>query len=241
MYESTDSRLLTVVSRHEEPCPYLPGEIARMPLISVSGQLAPGELDQWLDRGYRRCGSYLYRTDCPRCRACQPLRIDVNRFAPRSTQRRVLRRGDCGTTFTIGPPCVDRQRVELFNLHRRVRRLDRNEGDVDQDDYVAFLVDSCCQTWELACHVENRLAAVAIFDRGDVSLSAVYCYYDPGWRGLSLGTYCILKQIELSRRWSLRFVYLGLYIARSPHMSYKARFRPHERLIDGHWRSFGLE
>ena len=36
-----------------------------------------------------------------------------------------------------------------------------------------------------------------------------------------------------------RHLYLGLYIADNVHMSYKSRFQPNERLIDGRWVRFG--
>ncbi|HYJ08439.1 MAG TPA: arginyltransferase, partial [Polyangiaceae bacterium] len=77
-----------------------------------------------------------------------------------------------------------------------------------------------------------------IVDRSSEALSAVYCYYDPAHERLGLGTYSILKQLELCRMWGLRYLYLGLYIAESVHMRYKARFQPHERLLDGRWVEF---
>ena len=87
--------------------------------------------------------------------------------------------------------------------------------------------------------LDQRLVAVAIVDRGATSLSAVYTFFDPDLERLSLGTYSILKQIDLCRRWKLPYLYLGLYIAKCPTMVYKARFVPHERLLDGAWRSVG--
>jgi len=66
----------------------------------------------------------------------------------------------------------------------------------------------------------------------------VYCIWDPIYEPLSLGTYSILKQIELSRKMGIRYLYLGLYIADNPHMNYKAAFKPHERLIAGRWQRF---
>ena len=86
--------------------------------------------------------------------------------------------------------------------------------------------------------MDGELAAVAIIDRGERSLSAVYTYWDPRHSALSLGTYSILTQIELARRAGLDWVYLGLAIAANHSMAYKLRFLPHERRIDGAWRRF---
>ena len=58
---------------------------------------------------------------------------------------------------------------------------------------------------------------------------------------LSLGTYSILKQLELAKRWGMRHLYLGLYIEANEHMAYKARFLPHDRLVRGEWRKFERE
>jgi arginine-tRNA-protein transferase len=39
----------------------------------------------------------------------------------------------------------------------------------------------------------------------------------------------------------LRYLYLGLYVADCRHLAYKARFLPHERLVNGEWRRFDRE
>jgi len=79
--------------------------------------------------------------------------------------------------------------------------------------------------------------AVAICDRGKLALSAVYCYYDVAFSRLSPGVFSILTQIQLCRDWHMRYVYLGYYVAGSPHMSYKAQYQPHERIVSGRWRA----
>jgi arginine-tRNA-protein transferase len=80
--------------------------------------------------------------------------------------------------------------------------------------------------------------AVAICDAGAASLSAVYCYYDPQFRGVSLGTYSVLRQVALCRQTGRRHLYLGFFIGQSPHMSYKAQFHPHQRRVGGVWLDF---
>jgi leucyl-tRNA---protein transferase len=79
---------------------------------------------------------------------------------------------------------------------------------------------------------------VAIVDAGRTSLSAVYCCYDPEFSGVSVGTYSILREVQLCRETGRRYLYLGFFIAQSPHMSYKGRFHPHQRRIAGQWREF---
>ena len=95
---------------------------------------------------------------------------------------------------------------------------------------------SCVEGFELRYLVAGRLAGVAITDRGARSLSAVYTFWDPAHAALSLGTFSILTQIALARRWGLDWLYLGLAIRDNHSMAYKLAFMPHERRIGGTWQ-----
>jgi arginine-tRNA-protein transferase len=227
-----------VVLDELHPCSYLPGRVARLPYRHPVRELSPEEFDERLAGGDRRSGLLLYRPQCPGCQACEPIRLDMQTFRPNATQRRQQRRGDALLEVRIGEPTVDGQRVALFNRHRRLRKLDRDNDPIDRASYAEFLVHSCCRTLELSYWHSGRLVGVAIADAGASSLSAVYCFFDPDFRGVSLGTYSVLRQVELCRQTGRRYLYLGFYIALSPHMSYKANFHPHQRRIGGQWRDF---
>jgi arginine-tRNA-protein transferase len=228
-----------VVFDSAHACSYLPGRTARLPYRHPMSMLTPEQFDQRLAEGDRRSGVFLYRTQCPACRACQPIRLDVERFRPDATQRRMQRRGDALLHVEIGEPVVDERRVRLFNLHRDGRGLASGDSPLDQQSYTEFLTDTCCQTLEFSFWHDGRLVASAIADAGQEALSAVYCFYDPSFKLLSLGTYSVLREVEFCRATGRQYLYLGFFIAESPHMSYKARFRPHQRLMDGQWREFG--
>jgi len=221
------------------PCSYLPERTAVLPLRFQRAQVTPEEFDACLAAGDRRTGRLLYRTACPGCQACEPIRLDLTTFRPNQTQRRERRKGERLLDVKMGPPVVDEKRVALFNLHQRERRLKDSEEDaIDAESYRQFLTSSCCQTLELAFYFQDELLGVAISDCGRNSVSAVYCFFNPHFRGVSIGTYSVLQQVEFCRRTERRYLYLGFYIAESPHMSYKAKFHPHQRLIGGEWREF---
>lgn len=138
-----------------------------------------------------------------------------------------------------GLPEVSPERLALYEKHKRGRKLHvAGEPPIDAMSYQRFLVDTCARSFEMRYLLDGELVGVAIVDRGATSLSAVYCYFDPDYPELSIGTYSILKQLALCQAGGLRHLYLGLYIADCSVMAYKARFLPHERLVDGEWRRF---
>jgi len=237
----TDGLVEVLIHDSCEVCPYLPQQTARMPLRLPSTMLTARQVDLRMAQGDRRSGPFLYRTECPSCQACEPIRIEVDQFEFSRSQRRVFRRGERELNIEVGEPIVDNQRVVMFNKHRDARGLVGRDGEIDEFGYESFLVQSCCESFEIRYRLEEKLIAVAICDRGNESVSAVYCHYNPDYRHFSLGTYSVLKEIQLCQEWGIQFLYLGLFIAESPHMSYKSSFLPHQRLIDGKWKTFSKQ
>ena len=225
---------------YDEPgeCSYLADQTWRLPLRLPVRTLSRAEFGQRLNEGDRRQGRLLYRTACPACNACEPIRLDVDNLQPSKTQRRIQRRGDAVVDVTFGPVGVSPERVQLYNLHKHGRGLATGESKASMESYRSFLGESCCESFEMRYRVDGDLLGIAIVDRAEDALSAVYFYWNPAYRHLSPGVYSILKQVELCRRLGLKHLYLGLYIAACEPMSYKARFMPHERLINGRWQSF---
>jgi len=227
-----------VIIDETEPCPYLPEQVARMPLRMPLSKITPEECDVRLAEGHRRTGEFVYQTNCPNCNACEAIRIDVGQFEFSRSHRRVLKRGDAKFLQQFGPMKVDATRVALFNKHRRLRGLAKRESDIDTEEYAWGFVQSCFDSFEISYWSEERMIALAVCDHGRRSLSAVYTFFDPDLKSDSLGTYSILKQIEFCQTHRLQYLYLGYYVEGSSHMQYKSRFLPHERLIDQRWLRF---
>jgi len=229
---------LIVVQDQHQPCPYLPGQIARMPLRLPIGEVTAEATDRLLELGYRRSGDFVYRTQCPACQQCQPTRVDVDRFRQTRSMKRVWQRGERQLVCRFGQPVVDSGRIEMFNRHRSERGLGQNDSPVDGESYRSFLVESCCETVELSIYDGQQLIAVSVFDVGRISTSAVYTFFDPDAGKFSLGTYAVLKQIEWAKEYFRRFVYLGMYVADNRHLNYKARFRPQQRREGDQWVNY---
>jgi len=146
--------------------------------------------------------------------------------------------GDRECRVEAGLPGEDEIRLAVFNRHRLGRGLAVSEELYEATEFSGFLVDSCCETIELSFWDNQRLIGCSIIDCGYESMSAVYTYFDPDYSRLSIGTYSILKQIQLSQQRRKRYVYLGMYVADNQHLRYKARFAPQERFINGQWVAF---
>ena len=236
--ETKEPKQEIVIIDETEPCPYLQGQTARMPLRMPLEKVSRKVTDEKLSLGYRRTGIYLYDTMCPNCVACEPIRIDCLDFRFSKNQNRILRRGTQRYTQKISPLVADQERVNLFNKHRLKRGLADHQSDIDVDGYMWGFVRSCFESFEMSYFDEEKLICTGICDAGDESISAVYTFYDPEITRDSLGTFSILKQIEYCQQRGLQFLYLGYYVASSAHMKYKSRFVPHERRIGDEWVRF---
>ena len=104
---------------------------------------------------------------------------------------------------------------EYFALYQRYlnsRHVDGSMAHPVEDDFRQFLFCDWCDTRFLAFRQNEELVAVAVTDIVSDGLSAVYSFFDPDLQNRSLGTYCILKQIEYAKQQQGDYVYLGYWI-----------------------------
>lgn len=107
--------------------------------------------------------------------------------------------------------------------------------DPDSQKYINFLTGRRVETSFLEMRESNRLLGVAVIDRLNDGLSAVYTFYDPDEVARGLGTFAILWEIEQARSLRLPWLYLGYWIGESRKMAYKTNFRPIEAYRNGRW------
>lgn len=227
-----------VVHDELEPCPYLDGEVARLPLRWQFDDPTPREFDRSLEAGDRRVGRMLYRTRCPSCHACEPLRVPVQEFEPSKSQRRVFRR-NADLRVEVGAAYFTHEKLDLYNRHKFERDLARREAPMTRRGYEGWFLRSCTRTREMRYLLGDRLVAVGIVDLGAQDSSSVYFFFDPTESRRSLGTYSALVEIDWMRRRGGRYHYLGLWVEECRHLAYKAQYHPHERKVDGVWRRVG--
>ena len=234
-----------------QPCPYLASKLERKLWTALEAGISPLDYSWLVRSGLRRSHHMAYRPACPNCSACVPVRIPVGHLSWSRSLRRNYRRNQ--DLQAILRPCkATEEQILLLRHYLDIRHHDSDMVRMTDPEYrcmieesapYAFMIEWWGQEEENSQSITQRhdtqtkkLYAACLVDLVEDGLSAVYSFFDPHQSRRSLGGYIILSLVKQAEQIGLPYVYLGYWIAESKKMSYKARFKPLERLADGVWQ-----
>ncbi len=227
---------LKLYATHPHACSYLPGEMATTLFIDPKAALNPELYSQLSDLGFRRSGDHIYKPQCAQCSACVPVRIPVASFTWSRQQKRCWQRNQ-DLHVTVAANLDIQRHYPLYAAYIEGRHQDGDMYPPSQDQLASFLKPAWQHTDYLEFWLGEHLLGVAVSDRLEQGLSAIYTFYDPSQAQLhrSLGVYAVLYQIQRAQQLGLEYVYLGYWVSGCRKMAYKVAYQPLEMLIDHQW------
>ena len=194
----------------------------------------PALMDELWAEGWRHFGELFYRyrrwRHGGRDLTITPLRIDLGRFEPSRSQRRVIARNR-DLRVEVRPTAIDSELRSMFAAHRRRFREDAPDSLYNFLSHAPAEVP--CRNETIRVYAGARLVAAHFLDLGREATSAVYAMFDPEESRRSLGVYTMLLAIGHTRRTGRRYYYPG-YGTREPSpYDYKRNF---EGLEEYDWR-----
>jgi arginine-tRNA-protein transferase len=169
---------------------------------------------------------------CRDCSACVPIRIHPGEFRPNRNQRRAVKKNS-DIEVTLLPLSVDEENLDLCERFLQVRYPKENNSG--RGYYRDFFLNNIVSTLQMQFRLQGRLVGTSILDVGADWLNGVYFYFDPDESKRSLGTFNIIKLIEICQRWDISYFYLGYFIRNISAMSYKEKFNPRYLLLNRKW------
>lgn len=218
----------------ESTCSYLPDRESTNIVPDPAVPLTASLYDRLIQHGFRRSGDHVYRPHCPHCSACIPLRVPVQGFTPRRTDRRLLKANQDIQIHPL-PPIFQDEHFELYRSYLAHRHPGGGMEDPAPDEYLGFLTANWSRTRFVEFRRNDELLAIAVFDIVQNGLSAVYTFFDPKQEHLALGRHAVLWEIAEAEKMGLKYLYLGYWIEDSPKMSYKIHYQPAEGLVNERW------
>ena len=215
-------------------CSYLPNKNEQRLIVPINNDNGQSIFSNLSKLGFRRNLDHMYKPNCLNCSQCLSSRIDVKKFIYSKSQRRNLKRNQ---SFFFKEMKRDEytQRHKLFIKYSKNRHSEGQMKNMTLHQFNDFLYNSPVESKVYDLTNKNQLIGSILLDFLDDGLSAVYSFYDPECIKNGLGTYMILKAIEMSDYLNLDYLYLGYWIKESKKMNYKASFNNLEIFENGKW------
>ncbi|WP_085907985.1 arginyltransferase [Kiloniella majae] len=217
------------------PCPYKEGEEERKLVTEFSNHEAIQQYDLLIKSGFRRSHNYLYRPLYNNPDYCLSVRVRVDDFAMKKSQRRVWNKNQKLQAKAYKAVATEEQ-FDLFRSYVQRRHGDGDMSDMSWDDYKDMVDTSPIDTEIIEFRtVDNSLVSACLVDWVNDGVSAVYSFFDIRQSDKGLGSYMILWLLDEARRRKLHYLYLGYWIKESQKMAYKSKFTPLEAFRAGAW------
>jgi len=214
-------------------CAYLEGRSVRMNYKYIE-KATKTYNTALINRGWRRFGYYYFHPICKDCNECKSIRIDVNNFKLRKSQKKAIKRNK-ETEIIIQKPTLSQAHINLYNKYHNYKHKNDNwsHRNIYPREYKENFVEGAHDFGKEVLYIrDGELVGVDLIDILDDGISSIYCYYDPDYLNLSLGTFSLLYQVELAKVLDLPWIYLGYWVEGCKAFSYKPKFQPQE-ILDG--------
>ncbi len=231
-----DIEQLLFFTTPEHPCSYLPDQHSTTLFVDPKASINTDRYTALSALGFRRSGKHFYRPYCEHCQACTPIRVNTELFTPSKSQKRIMKKNQAIRCQRLSADFHEDHYL-LYEKYLRSRHADGDMYPPSRSQYRSFLVDGHATTQFVEFSIDGHLCAVAVCDRLNDGLSAIYTFFDPDYASLSLGKYAILWQIEEAKRKQLPYLYLGYFIKNCRKMAYKNQYSPFEARINNQWIS----
>lgn len=223
-------------STNDEECTYLK-DAKQTTHYKIIDSCSVAYCEALIERGWRRFGNMFFRPICADCQACESFKIDVKNFEFSKSQRRILRK-NAHLDMVVQAPTVTKEHLNLFekyHWHMKDKRGWSHETTTPHHYYMSFVHGHGAFGYEILYYIDEKLVAVDLIDVLPNGISSIYFYYDPDFDKLSLGTYSMLRQIEIAKSEGLEWIYVGYYVKGCQSLEYKSRYTPYHVLQGRPW------
>lgn len=206
-------------------------------LVDAPG-LSPSRYERLLAQGYFRSGGRMFRSDlmCVEDEIWTPIniRLDLEAFQLRKSQRKVLQRCRSRFRITVGPLELTEEKDVLYRSFKN-----RFKGFV-HDSLELFLREGApsidVETWEICIWDGAQLIAYSLVDRTSSAAASLLCVYHQDYTRWSLGYCTLLLEALWAQEMGVRWFYPGYIFDRPSLFDYKLRLGPMRyRTPRGRW------